>query len=145
MRPTIQSIFLEIASLLAQRATCQKLQVGAVLVDRELRILATGYNGVPRGLPHCIDSPCPGVGAPKGSDLCEAVHAEQNAILQCKDIDKVDGVFLTHAPCMRCVKMLLNTRCNYVVFSDSSQEEPAARTLWLRANRIWLHAPTPET
>lgn len=141
MRPTLQSIFLEIAKLLATRSTCIKLQVGAVLVDKELHILATGYNGVPRGMRHCVDIPCEGANAPSGSDLCEAVHAEQNALIQCKEVDKIDGIFLTHAPCMRCTKMLLNTRCEYVVFIDGSREEPVARSLWLRARRIWLHAP----
>ena len=89
MRPALDTTMIAIAQILAQRATCSKLAVGCVLTDRQGRILATGYNGVPRGCPHCIDVPCPGANAPAGADLCEAVHAEQNALLQCKDIDKI--------------------------------------------------------
>lgn len=139
MRPTIQRTMLDIAAVLALRATCRKLRVGAVLTDNRFRILATGYNGTPAGITHCIDSPCAGVHAPKGADLCEAVHAEQNALMQCRDVDKIAVLFCTHAPCMRCTKMLLNTGCSTLVFSNDLNFEPAAESLWRRAGRNWFH------
>lgn len=136
-RPDIQTVLLDIAAQLARRATCRKLRVGCVLVDNRNRILGTGYNGVPHCMPHCTDEPCPGVHAPKGADLCEAVHAEQNALMQCHDVMKIAGAFLTHAPCMRCTKLLLNTSCMYIVFRDSSQLEEPARRLWQASGRGW--------
>ena len=139
MRPRIQTTMMDIAKVLARRATCRKLRVGAVLVDDDYKILATGYNGVPQGMTHCVDTPCPGVHAPKGADLCEAVHAEQNALMQCRDVGKIRTIFVTHAPCMRCTKMLLNTECWCIFFADDTQEEPNARDLWRKAGRVWAH------
>jgi dCMP deaminase len=131
MRPSLGNTMLGIASLLAQRATCSKLKVGCVLVDASGRILSTGYNGVPRGCPHCIDVPCAGANAPAGADLCEAVHAEQNALLQCKDVDKIDTCYVTHMPCMRCIKQLMNTSCTSIFYIHGANSQPAARDLWL--------------
>jgi len=130
MRPPLATTMLGIAKLLARRATCSKLQVGCVLVDKAGRILATGYNGVPRGCPHCIDVPCAGANAPAGADLCEAVHAEQNALLQCKDVDKIDTCYVTYMPCMRCTKQLMNTSCRSIVYLDGTIAEAAAIELW---------------
>jgi len=138
MRPSLGQTMLTIAGVLARRATCRKLHVGCVLIDAMGKILGTGYNGVPRSLPHCTEEPCAGVHAPKGADLCEAVHAEQNALLQCSDVTKIVVAYVTHAPCMRCTKLLLNTNCKVICFVDDSQEEPAARELWKRAKRDWI-------
>jgi dCMP deaminase len=128
-----------IAAVLARRATCRKLRVGAVLVDERDRILGTGYNGVPHRMQHCTDTPCPGVHAPKGADLCEAVHAEQNALLQCTALDKIHALYVTHAPCMRCTKMLLNTNCKAIYFVDDTHLEESAQRLWQSAGRAWIH------
>lgn len=143
MRFTIPQVMLNVAEALSRRSTCPKLQVGAVLVDDGGRILGTGYNGVPRGMPHCIEKPCAGANAPKGADLCEAVHAEQNALMQCRDTDKIYTLFCTHAPCMRCTKMLLNTSCVTIVFLNGEGVEPAAEALWLRSGRAWLNYKEP--
>lgn len=137
MRPEIHSTMMDISKTLARRATCRKLKVGAVLTDGLFRILATGYNGVPCGMTHCTDTPCPGVHAPKGADLCEAVHAEQNALMQCKDVDKIFAIFVSHAPCMRCTKMLLNTPCQMVMYAEGADSEPQAQVLWEKAGRAW--------
>jgi dCMP deaminase len=124
---------------MAQRATCAKLKVGCVLVDSKQRIIGSGYNGVARGEQHCTDLPCIGAYAPKGADLCEAIHAETNALLTCKDADNIDTCYTTHAPCMRCTKTLLNTGCKHIVFLHGDNYEPAARQLWLKANRSWYN------
>jgi dCMP deaminase len=139
MRPSIDSTMLAVASILAQRATCRKLKVGCVLVDAKNKILGTGYNGVPGGMVHCTDQPCAGMHAPKGSDLCEAVHAEQNALLQCSDVTRIDTAYVTHAPCMRCTKLLLNTSCRDIVFFDDLHTEEPAERLWKLSCRNWYH------
>jgi dCMP deaminase len=126
---------LDIASTLAQRGTCKKLEVGCVITDDKDRILGTGYNGNPRGMRHCIDVPCSGADAPRGSDLCEAVHAEQNALLQVHDPDKISKVYVTHSPCMRCTKLLLNTACTTLIVGSTKDWEPAARNLWATSGR----------
>jgi dCMP deaminase len=139
-RPSIHEVMLEIANILSQRATCAKLQVGCVLTDDRNRIIGSGYNGVGRGEVHCTDCACAGATAPKGADLCEAIHAEQNALLTCRDPDAIRTCYTTHAPCMRCTKMLLNTGCISIIFFHGDDVEPAARTMW-RNNplRRWYH------
>ena len=131
MRPSINETMLGIAGLLALRGTCFKLAVGCVLVDEKGHILGTGYNGPPRGCTHCIEVPCSGATAPAGSDLCVAVHAEQNALLQCRNVDKIYACYTTHAPCLRCVKQLMNTSCKLLVFANSSTLTEATKNLWL--------------
>jgi len=137
MRPGIDEIMIDVARYLALRATCAKLAVGCVLTDKHGRIIGSGYNGVPRGLAHCIDTPCAGYGAPKGADLCQAVHAEQNALLTCRDPEQIITCYTTHAPCLRCTKMLLNTSCKAIIYRDNDFET-AAKALWVGAERSWL-------
>ena len=139
MRPDSSVVMLEVAAVLSQRATCRKLRVGAVMVDRNMRIIGSGYNGTPRGLVHCLENPCNGVGAPKGADLCEAVHAEANALLNCHDPERIYACYCTHAPCLRCTKTLLNTSCEAIIFANADGMEQPAMDLWLRAGRAWLH------
>lgn len=141
-RPTIPQVMLGICLVLAQRATCSKLAVGCVLVDEHNRIIGTGYNGVARGQKHCTDIACPGAYAPRGADLCEAIHAEQNALLVCRNPDDVRICYTTHAPCLRCTKLLLNTGCQLIHFLDGDYFEPAARRVWEDAGRQWwIHIP----
>lgn len=141
MRPTIDGTMMEVAFAMAKRGTCGKRQVGCVLADGRGRILAAAYNGVPRGMPHCRDTggaedrACDGMGRAAGSDLCESVHAEQNALMQCRDPDAVRTVYVTVGPCMRCAKMLLNTGAERLVFAEPYGEEPQALELWKRAGR----------
>lgn len=137
MRISLDAMMLGIAHLLSERATCMKLKVGCVLVNGRGHIIGTGYNGVAHGLTHCIDVPCAGADAPAGSDLCEAVHAEQNALLQCRNVYDIHTAYVTHAPCMRCTKQLLNTSCSRIIFSNGDYEQDQARALWIRAHRNW--------
>jgi len=130
---------MDIAGVLAQRATCQKLRVGAVIVDAAKRIIGSGYNGVPKGFAHCTSEPCPGVGMPKGADLCEAVHAEQNALLNCRELHHADTIYVTHVPCMRCIKTLLNTPISTIIFANADNAEDGALAMWVSGNRWWRH------
>lgn len=137
-RLTVDEYFLAIAKLVSSRGTCARRRVGCVVVDNGNRILATGYNGVPRGVSHCIDYPCPGADYPSGEglDKCDATHAEQNALLQCHDVEQIHTCYTTLAMCSTCTKLLLNTNCQRIVTiedygTDSSKE------LWRIAGRTW--------
>jgi dCMP deaminase len=134
MRPTIKDTMIGIAEILARRSTCSKLAVGCVLTDAKGRIIGTGYNGVPQGCVHCTDHPCRGATAPAGSDLCEAVHAEQNAMLQCREVDKIFACFCTHVPCLRCMKQLMNTPCREIWVRHTDNAEQAALKLLKRCS-----------
>jgi dCMP deaminase len=121
-------------------STCPKRRVGCVLLDAHGQVLSTGYNGVARGRPHCLDKPCPGVSAPSGQSLysCEAVHAEANALIQCKDHLAIHTIYCTDSPCHICVNLLLNTSGVRLVFARE-YPHPYSRTLWETAGREWLH------
>lgn len=136
MRPSLDKVMLGVALCLSYRATCAKLAVGCVLTDKYGRIIGSGYNGVPRGMKHCIDCACAGACAPAGSDLCIAIHAEQNALLSCRDPEQIETCYTTYAPCMRCAKTLLNTNCKRIVYHEDKVEAPA-KELWLSAGRTW--------
>ncbi|MBN1957188.1 MAG: cytidine/deoxycytidylate deaminase family protein, partial [Desulfuromonadales bacterium] len=84
-RPSWDDYFMQITTLVASRSTCLRRQVGALLV-KDKNILATGYNGVPRGITHCDVTGClrDQLKVPSGErhELCRGLHAEQNAIIQ---------------------------------------------------------------
>jgi dCMP deaminase len=106
-RPTKTSIYIEIARAWAKRSTCSsKVAVGAVLVSSDGRVIASGYNGSPRGEPHCDD-----VGCLTDTDghCLRAIHAEENALIQCAihGISSVGTMLIsTHQPCDRCARRL---------------------------------------
>ena len=110
-RPPKMEIFLEIAESISRLSTCSRRSVGCVLTNKLGHIIGTGYNGVGRGLPHCIDTPCSGafLASGTGLDKCEATHAEQNALLQCRDVQEIHTAYVTCSPCMHCTKLFLNT------------------------------------
>ena len=141
MRPLIDETMLEVAAVLAKRSTCIKAAVGCVLTDARGRILATGYNGVANGQPHCNEGfLCAGHERPPGSESCQAVHAEVNALMQCRDVDAIHTVYCSTEPCFRCTKELLNTGASRVVFTSVYGPEPQAGALWRSAGREWIKA-----
>jgi dCMP deaminase len=108
------SYFMKIAELVAERSTCLRRKVGAVLVQ-DKRILATGYNGAPKGLTHCEELGCLRkklkIKASERIEICRGVHAEQNALVQAASFGiKVAGasLYCTHQPCITCIKLLIN-------------------------------------
>lgn len=141
---------LKLALLTAQRTTCCRRAVGCVLLNTRGHVLSTGYNGVAAGLPHCNDvdaayylsggrpHACSGWNAPSGMNLdgCQAIHAEQNALLQCRDVYAIHTAYVTASPCMTCVKLLLNTSCERIVYVEEYPHS-AARDLWTGAGRSW--------
>lgn len=147
-----QEWYLAMAELVSRRATCIRRAVGCVLVDGLGHVLSTGYNGVARGLPHCNErvdknfvNLCAGATAPSGTSLeaCEAVHAEMNALLQCRDVERIAVAYVTVSPCITCVKLLMNTSCQEIVFRQPYAEPhlSASKRLWERGGRIWTSAP----
>jgi len=108
------------ATIVSSRSTCPRRQVGCVIVDVNGFIMSTGFNGVPRGRPHCTMNPCEAADAPSGTslDLCLAIHAEQNALMQCRDIMNIGSIYITHSPCMHCAKMIANTSVNRVFYNE---------------------------
>lgn len=113
-RPGWDEYFLRLAELAATRSTCLRRQVGAILVaDR--RVLATGYNGAPKGLSHCREVGClrEKLNIPSGQrhEICRAIHAEQNAILQAAQYGvavKNATMYSTTQPCTICSKLIIN-------------------------------------
>lgn len=113
-RPEWDDYFLGIVGLVAKRATCLRRRVGAALV-RDRRILATGYNGAPSGLRHCLEIGClrerNNIPSGERHELCRGLHAEQNAIIQAALHGvSVNGATLysTNHPCTICAKMIIN-------------------------------------
>lgn len=141
VRESRDEYFLKMAEHVATRATCCRRSVGTVLVNKKGHVLATGYNGVPRGFPHCNEgSPCSGASSPSGTNLdgCKSAHAEQNAFLQCADVDDIDTIYVTTSCCVTCVKMALNTGATRIVFRDE-YSQPEAKALWLeRSGNEWI-------
>jgi dCMP deaminase len=130
-RPSWDIYFMKIASLVATRSTCLRRKVGAIIV-REKRILATGYNGAPKGLPHCLDVGClrEKLNVPRGErhELCRGIHAEQNAIIQAATFGssiKGASLYTTHFPCSLCIKMILNSSIEQFFYVEGYPDELA--------------------
>lgn len=151
-RPSRDETWLAVAAEIARRSTCLRRAVGCVLVNARGHVLSTGYNGRAAGLVHCnqsefaphpnaIDFPhrCTSAVAISGTNLdgCEAIHAEQNALLQCRDVYTIDTCYVTTAPCVTCTKLLLNTSCHRIVFIEEYSHSEEAKRLWLNAKREW--------
>ncbi len=134
-RPGLDMVMMGCALALSHRATCQKRSVGCVLTDAKGFVLSTGYNGVARGLPHCIDHGCGGENQPSGSDTCQAIHAEINALIRCKEPDAIHTCYTTLFPCNNCLKSLLNTSCQVIVYMEDHPDGPQVRAQWLKAGR----------
>lgn len=133
MRPSWHEYFMEIAQLVAQRSTCLRRNVGAVLV-KEKRILATGYNGAPRGIKHCAEVGCLREGIPSGSrhELCRGIHAEQNAIIQAAYFGfsiRDSVLYSTHQPCFICTKMLINAGIKEIYYLEEYPDPLAIKML----------------
>ena len=129
-RPDIDEYFLKIASVVAERSTCRRHHVGAVAVKNK-HILATGYNGAPAGMKDCLELGClrDEQGIPSGTrqEVCRAIHAEQNAIIQASLHGvSLEGstIYCTHTPCILCAKMLANAKIKrFVSFGKYNDNE----------------------
>ncbi len=130
MRAEWDEYFMEIAEIVKKRSTCLRRQVGAVIV-KDNRIITTGYNGAPSGLKHCEE-----IGGcereklhiPSGQrhELCRALHAEQNAIIQAAlaGVSTKDcTIYVTTQPCVICSKMIINSGIKRIVYKGPYPDE----------------------
>jgi len=134
-RPSWDEYFLEVALLVSKRATCLRRRVGAVLV-KDKKILATGYNGAPSGLKHCLDTGClrKKYKVPSGErhELCRGLHAEQNVILQAAlygTSTKGSMLYITNQPCIICAKMLINAGIEEIIITGDYPDKLARNFL----------------
>ena len=136
MRVSWDEYFMQMAQLTAQRSTCLRRKVGAVIV-KDKHIIATGYNGAPRGLKHCVElGGClrEKLKIPSGQrhELCRALHAEQNAIIQAATLGQSieDGtIYITHQPCAICAKMIINAGLKRIVVKEGYPDDLSVEIL----------------
>lgn len=145
MRPEHHQTYMEMVRTLEKRTTCIRRGVGCILVDKDNIVLATGYNGVAKGEPHCnevvrgfggsayIPHPCPAANSKSGENLhgCKAIHAEQNALLQCSDVRRIRTAYVSCTPCIHCIKLLMNTGCEIIMAHEVYDVE--AMELWIKS------------
>lgn len=135
MRPSWDTYFMEITRVVANRSTCLRRKVGATII-KDKRILTTGYNGAPKDLAHCQEVGCireeKQIPSGERHELCRALHAEQNAILQAALYGvSIQGatVYCTTHPCVMCAKMIINAGMKEVVIAKSYPDQLAAELL----------------
>ena len=128
-RPSWDKYFMDMAKLAATRSTCLSRQVGAVIV-KDKCVISTGYNGASKGSKHCTEIGCirKKLNIPSGQqlDLCRAVHAEQNALVQAArsgTSTKDAVIYITVTPCFQCAKMLVNAGIKEVVVEGVYPDE----------------------
>ena len=136
MRASWDEYFMEIVEVVKTRSTCLRRQVGAVIV-KDNRIITTGYNGAPSPLKHCTElGGCERqrLGVPSGQrhELCRALHAEQNAIIQAAKLgNTTEGatLYVNIQPCVICAKMLINAGIVRVVYKGEYPDPMASAML----------------
>jgi dCMP deaminase len=137
-RPSWDRYFMDMAVVAARRSTCNRLQVGCVLVLHE-HVIATGFNGAPRGLAHCSAEAC------NAANRCtNTVHAEANALAQCaKHGHRVDGstAYVTHLPCDQCCGLLINAGVQEIVYG--TPYTPSRAVAMTHAVAVLLRQLTP--
>lgn len=126
--------FASMVEIVKLRSTCLRHQFGAI-VTLNNKIMGTGYNGSPRGLPHCIDVGCirDRLGIPSGTrhEVCMAVHAEQNAVIQGLAAGSLEGatLYTNSFPCKICAKMMINAGIKRLVSSGTYTDEEGLELL----------------
>jgi dCMP deaminase len=117
--------YMNIAIDVSKRGTCTRRLIGSVVVNGD-EIKSTGYNGNPRGLPHCDEIGCirddQNIPSGERSEVCTGVHAEQNALLQAGKGANGATMYVTIVPCNTCAKMIINAGIKRVVYLDGYPE-----------------------
>ena len=125
-----ENYYLDIAETVLERSTCLRRCYGAIIVKND-EIVSTGYNGAPQGVKPCVErGEClrRKLGIPSGTraEVCYAVHAEQNAIIQAAKLGvSIDGatLYCTHQPCVICAKMIVNSGIKRVVYQEGYPDD----------------------
>lgn len=129
-----QEYFMNLAMTVSQRGTCDRAYVGCVIVNKENRIVSTGYNGSIKGNPHCDE-----IGHTMRDGHCIAtIHAEMNALLCCaKEGISVNGciAYVTHFPCLNCTKSLIQAGISKIYYNNAYRVDDYAKEL-LERNKI---------
>jgi len=141
MKPKFQKLYSEMAASVAKMSYARRLQVGAIIVKND-RVISMGYNGMPAGWDNNCEDAIPQVVsiAPDGHDLIEltlktkpeVLHAESNAIAK---LAKTDGggdgadIFITHAPCIECAKLIFQTGINRVFYGEDYRDDKGIKFL----------------
>ncbi|MBR3654570.1 MAG: cytidine/deoxycytidylate deaminase family protein [Elusimicrobia bacterium] len=148
-RPSWDEYFMKLAWLVAERSTCVRHHVGAVIV-RDKRILTTGYNGAAANIKDCLELGClrNALNIPSGTrhEICRAIHAEQNAIIQAGTHGiNINGgtLYCTHSPCILCAKMIANAKIKRVVMSIEYPDE-TFKELFKEAGIEYVSMPIPD-
>ena len=132
-RPTWDEYFMKMAYLVAERSTCIRHHIGSVIVKNNY-VISTGYNGAASGVKDCIELGClrdqMGIASGTRHEICRAIHAEQNAIIQAAihgATTENATLYCTHSPCILCAKMIVNAKIKKVIVSkyypDKSYED----------------------
>jgi dCMP deaminase len=147
VRPDWDTYFMAIAHVVKSRSSCSRRQVAAVIV-KDRRLISTGYNGTPRGLPNCDAGGCARCAgdAPSGTGLgdCICCHAEENAITQAAyhGISVAAGViYVTISPCLTCARMIINAGIREVVYEGDYTFTEQTRKLLDTAGIICRRIP----
>ncbi|RKP09069.1 cytidine deaminase-like protein [Thamnocephalis sphaerospora] len=139
LRPSWDAYFMLLADLAALRSNCMKRRVGCIIV-RERRVVATGYNGTPRGIVNCNEGGCPrcnrGSACGTALDECICLHAEENALLEAGQ-ERIQGgnctLYCNTCPCLGCAKRIVQMGISEVVFARAYGSDSATKTLFLTA------------
>lgn len=139
-RPSWDEYFMNIAEIAKTRSNCIRRQVGAVLVNEKHQIISTGYNGVPRGIVHCTKDTCTKLYEESGekNEICPAVHAELNAILQAATAgisSEGTTLYSTTRPCGNCTMAIINAGIKRVVYIED-YTDPILRSGWLDSSNV---------
>lgn len=133
MRKSWKEYFKDITKIVATRSTCDRAMVGCVIVNKDNRIVSTGYNGSVTGNPHCDD-----VGHTLRDGHCIAtIHAEMNALLYCaKEGISVNNcsAYITHFPCLNCTKSLIQAGIKEIYYIEDYRVDEYALELFKKNN-----------
>jgi len=132
-RPSWDEYFARLVEDVALRSTCYKRQIGAIVVNPDHEIVATGFNGNVRGAPHCDDIGCikdeMGLKSGEGHEWCTAVHAEQNALIQAGKQSRGATLYLNAFPCKICARLIVNSGIKKVVISGEYTDKDGLKIL----------------
>lgn len=125
--------FMDLAEQVATRSTCVRRKVGAVAVNDKHMIIGTGYNGAPSGFKHCTKDTCircvKNIPSGQMTDICRAIHAEQNLVVHLGEKLKDATVYCTTKPCTTCTKLLIGCGVKQIVWKNDYNDDFALSLL----------------
>lgn len=138
-RLSIDAYMMNLARMAAVRSTCQRRQVGAIMVSEDNRILSTGYNGSPPGHANCFLAEGGTCSSARGDGCLNTIHAEMNALIRCRE--KAATIYCTDAPCLGCLKALLAHNRDIKIIRWRPYTDPD-RDWFLMKHLTTVNAPT---